>query len=34
VIIPNDGGKVELFKLMEELARRELNEIPSRRERN
>ncbi len=27
VIIPNDGGKVELFKLMEELARRELNEI-------
>jgi diaminohydroxyphosphoribosylaminopyrimidine deaminase/5-amino-6-(5-phosphoribosylamino)uracil reductase len=26
-IIPNDGGKVELFKLMEELARRELNEI-------
>ena len=27
VIIPNDSGKVELFKLMEELARRELNEI-------
>ena len=27
VIIPNDGGKVELFKLMEDLARRELNEI-------
>jgi diaminohydroxyphosphoribosylaminopyrimidine deaminase/5-amino-6-(5-phosphoribosylamino)uracil reductase len=27
VIIPNDGGKVELFKVMEELARRELNEI-------
>jgi diaminohydroxyphosphoribosylaminopyrimidine deaminase/5-amino-6-(5-phosphoribosylamino)uracil reductase len=27
VIIPNDGGKVDLFKLMEELARRELNEI-------
>src|SRR5258706_1581176 len=27
VIIPNDGGKVELFKLVEELARRELNEI-------
>jgi len=27
VIIPNAGGKVELFKLMEELARRELNEI-------
>jgi diaminohydroxyphosphoribosylaminopyrimidine deaminase/5-amino-6-(5-phosphoribosylamino)uracil reductase len=27
IIIPNDGGKVELFKLMEELARRELNEI-------
>jgi diaminohydroxyphosphoribosylaminopyrimidine deaminase/5-amino-6-(5-phosphoribosylamino)uracil reductase len=27
VIIPNDRGKVELFKLMEELARRELNEI-------
>lgn len=26
-IIPNDGGKVELFKLMEDLARRELNEI-------
>ncbi len=26
-IVPNDGGKVELFKLMEELARRELNEI-------
>ncbi len=26
-IIPNDAGKVELFKLMEELARRELNEI-------
>jgi len=26
-IIANDGGKVELFKLMEELARRELNEI-------
>ncbi len=26
-IIPNDDGKVELFKLMEELARRELNEI-------
>ncbi len=26
-IIPNDGGKVELFKLMQELARRELNEI-------
>jgi diaminohydroxyphosphoribosylaminopyrimidine deaminase/5-amino-6-(5-phosphoribosylamino)uracil reductase len=27
VIIPNERGKVELFKLMEELARRELNEI-------
>jgi len=27
VIIPNDGGKVELFRLMEDLARRELNEI-------
>jgi diaminohydroxyphosphoribosylaminopyrimidine deaminase/5-amino-6-(5-phosphoribosylamino)uracil reductase len=27
VIIPNDRGKVELFKLMEELALRELNEI-------
>ena len=27
VIIPNDRGKVELYKLMEELARRELNEI-------
>jgi diaminohydroxyphosphoribosylaminopyrimidine deaminase / 5-amino-6-(5-phosphoribosylamino)uracil reductase len=27
VVIPNDRGKVELFKLMEELARRELNEI-------
>ncbi|HEY6239767.1 MAG TPA: bifunctional diaminohydroxyphosphoribosylaminopyrimidine deaminase/5-amino-6-(5-phosphoribosylamino)uracil reductase RibD, partial [Burkholderiales bacterium] len=27
VIIPNAGSKVELFKLMEELARRELNEI-------
>jgi len=27
VIIPNDRGKVELFKLMEDLARRELNEI-------
>jgi diaminohydroxyphosphoribosylaminopyrimidine deaminase/5-amino-6-(5-phosphoribosylamino)uracil reductase len=27
VIIPNDRGKVELFKLIEELARRELNEI-------
>ena len=27
VIVPNDGGKVELFELMEELARRELNEI-------
>ena len=26
-VIPNDGGKVELFKLMKELARRELNEI-------
>jgi diaminohydroxyphosphoribosylaminopyrimidine deaminase/5-amino-6-(5-phosphoribosylamino)uracil reductase len=26
-IIPNEGGKVELFKLMEQLARRELNEI-------
>jgi diaminohydroxyphosphoribosylaminopyrimidine deaminase/5-amino-6-(5-phosphoribosylamino)uracil reductase len=26
-IIPNAGGKVELFKLMEELARREFNEI-------
>jgi diaminohydroxyphosphoribosylaminopyrimidine deaminase/5-amino-6-(5-phosphoribosylamino)uracil reductase len=26
-VIPNDHGKVELFKLMEELARRELNEI-------
>lgn len=26
-IIPNEGGKVELFHLMEELARRELNEI-------
>jgi len=24
---PNKSGKVELFKLMEELARRELNEI-------
>jgi diaminohydroxyphosphoribosylaminopyrimidine deaminase/5-amino-6-(5-phosphoribosylamino)uracil reductase len=27
VSIPNKSGKVELFKLMEELARRELNEI-------
>jgi diaminohydroxyphosphoribosylaminopyrimidine deaminase / 5-amino-6-(5-phosphoribosylamino)uracil reductase len=27
VTVPNDRGKVELFKLMEELARRELNEI-------
>src|SRR5262249_19781342 len=27
VIIPNDRGKVELLKLMEELGRRELNEI-------
>jgi diaminohydroxyphosphoribosylaminopyrimidine deaminase / 5-amino-6-(5-phosphoribosylamino)uracil reductase len=27
VVVPNDRGKVELFKLMEELARRELNEI-------
>ncbi len=27
VIIPNDRGKVELFELMEELGRRELNEI-------
>lgn len=27
VVIPNEHGKVELFKLMEELARRELNEI-------
>jgi diaminohydroxyphosphoribosylaminopyrimidine deaminase/5-amino-6-(5-phosphoribosylamino)uracil reductase len=27
VIIPNERGKVDLFKLMEELARRELNEI-------
>ncbi|HEY6720724.1 MAG TPA: bifunctional diaminohydroxyphosphoribosylaminopyrimidine deaminase/5-amino-6-(5-phosphoribosylamino)uracil reductase RibD, partial [Burkholderiales bacterium] len=27
VIIPNDGGKVELFELMQDLARRELNEI-------
>jgi diaminohydroxyphosphoribosylaminopyrimidine deaminase/5-amino-6-(5-phosphoribosylamino)uracil reductase len=27
VVIPNDRGKVELFKLMEELGRRELNEI-------
>jgi len=27
VVIPNDRGKVELFKLTEELARRELNEI-------
>jgi diaminohydroxyphosphoribosylaminopyrimidine deaminase/5-amino-6-(5-phosphoribosylamino)uracil reductase len=27
IIIRNDQGKVELFKLMEELARRELNEI-------
>jgi diaminohydroxyphosphoribosylaminopyrimidine deaminase/5-amino-6-(5-phosphoribosylamino)uracil reductase len=26
-IIPNEAGKVELFKLMEELARREFNEI-------
>jgi len=26
-VIPNDSGKVELFTLMEELARRELNEI-------
>jgi diaminohydroxyphosphoribosylaminopyrimidine deaminase/5-amino-6-(5-phosphoribosylamino)uracil reductase len=26
-VIPNERGKVELFKLMEELARRELNEI-------
>jgi len=26
-IIPNAGGKVDLFKLMEELARREFNEI-------
>jgi len=27
VLIPNDAGKVELRKLMDELARRELNEI-------
>jgi diaminohydroxyphosphoribosylaminopyrimidine deaminase / 5-amino-6-(5-phosphoribosylamino)uracil reductase len=27
VSIPNEGGKVELFRLMQELARRELNEI-------
>jgi diaminohydroxyphosphoribosylaminopyrimidine deaminase/5-amino-6-(5-phosphoribosylamino)uracil reductase len=27
VVIPNDRGKVELFELTEELARRELNEI-------
>jgi len=27
VVIPNEHGKVELFRLMEELARRELNEI-------
>jgi len=27
VIIPNDRGKVELFRMMEELGRRELNEI-------
>ena len=27
MVVPNDRGKVELFKLMEELARRELNEI-------
>jgi diaminohydroxyphosphoribosylaminopyrimidine deaminase/5-amino-6-(5-phosphoribosylamino)uracil reductase len=27
MIIPNERGKVELFKLMQELARRELNEI-------
>ena len=27
VVVPNDRGKVELFRLMEELARRELNEI-------
>ena len=27
VIIPNERGKVELYELMEELARRELNEI-------
>jgi len=27
VVIPNDRGKVELFELMQELARRELNEI-------
>jgi len=27
VIMPNEHSKVELFKLMEELARRELNEI-------
>jgi diaminohydroxyphosphoribosylaminopyrimidine deaminase / 5-amino-6-(5-phosphoribosylamino)uracil reductase len=27
VVIPNDRGKVELFKLIEELGRRELNEI-------
>jgi len=27
IIVPNDRGKVELFRLMEELARRELNEI-------
>ena len=27
VVIPNERGKVELFKLMQELARRELNEI-------
>jgi diaminohydroxyphosphoribosylaminopyrimidine deaminase/5-amino-6-(5-phosphoribosylamino)uracil reductase len=27
IVIPNERGKVELFKLMEELARRELNEI-------
>ena len=27
IIIPNDHGKVELFRLMEELGRRELNEL-------
>jgi len=27
IVIPNDRGKVELLRLMEELARRELNEI-------
>jgi len=27
MIIPNERGKVELFKLMQELSRRELNEI-------